>query len=269
MPGLVLTVSVLLAGVGSLWATSVGLVPLFGEPSWSWDGYAAAAPDLLAGLRESLLIAVPSTVLAVAVGIPVGVRVHRARTRAGGLAQAALSTVLATPHLVGAAGLALLLSGGGLLPRLGGVSSTHWPELVGGRWPVAAVIVFAWKESAFVALAVASTLGERAADLMQAAQMLGATSRQRARTVLIPLLMPGALGAAVAAFVYALGAYEVAWLLGAAYPESLPVMAFRLFGEPDLAVRPQAAVVALVSVAAALVAAGLAMPRLQRLGGAR
>ena len=70
--------------------------------------------------------------------------------------------------------------------------------------------------------------------------------------MILPLAAP-ALGAAAAiCFVYALGSYEVAALLGRATPEPLPVLAFRLFTSIDLAARPQAAAVAVTPAALAL-----------------
>ena len=67
-------------------------------------------------------------------------------------------------------------------------------------------------------------------------------------------------------FVYSLGAYEVARLLGRAYPEPLPVMAYRLFTDIDVAARPQAAATAVVGTGLALLAAVLTLPLVRRLG---
>jgi len=268
-PAVLLVLAVLGVGVASLVATSLGLMPLFGEARLSARGFAEAAPDLSVGVRESLLIAVPSTALALLIGVPAGLLLHAAAARARGALGGAVALVVASPHLVGAAAFALLLSGGGSLARLVEPTGLGWPELVGARWPVATVLVFAWKESAFVALVVVATLGTRVDDLTDAARTLGATRFQRMRTVILPLAAPGAAAAGIIVFVYAVGAYEVAWLLGAAYPEPLPVMAYRLYGSIDLAARPQAAATALVSITLAVSAAAATMPLLRGLGAAR
>jgi len=59
------------------------------------------------------------------------------------------------------------------------------------------------------------------------------------------------------------GSYEVAWLLGRTYPEPLPVLAFRLFSSADLAARPEAAAVSVVTglVAALVAVASLLLAR--------
>ncbi|MFN2318945.1 MAG: ABC transporter permease subunit [Dermatophilaceae bacterium] len=268
-PAVVLVLAVVGVGVGSLVATSLGLMPLFGEARLSGRGFIEAAPDLFVGVRESLLIAAPSTALALLVGVPAGLLLHAGAARARGAVGGAVGLVVAAPHLVGAAAFALLLSGGGSFARLVEPIGQGWPELVGARWPVATVLVFAWKESAFVALVVVATLGTRVDDLADAARTLGATRFQRLRTVTLPLAAPGAAAAGIIVFVYAVGAYEVAWLLGGAYPEPLPVMAYRLYGSIDLAARPQAAATALVAITVAVAAAGSTIPVLRRLGAAR
>jgi putative spermidine/putrescine transport system permease protein len=169
------------------------------------------------------------------------------------------------PHLVGAAAMGLLLADSGFLPRLLGVAPGDWPSLVGGPWWVAVVAEYAWKESAFVALVVGGVLASRARSYDETAALLGAGRRARFRHVTLPLAAP-ALGAASAVtFVYTLGSYEVAALLGRPYPEPLPVMAVRLAGSIDLAVRPQAAAVAVTTAVLALAAVLLALRALRRL----
>ena len=72
----------------------------------------------------------------------------------------------------------------------------------------------------------------------------------------------------MAVYVYTVGSYEVAWLLGQLYPEPLPVLAYRVFGSVDLAARPAAAAAAAgaaLALAVALLAVLLAalVPRLR------
>lgn len=270
LPSVGLVVLVIGTGLASLALTSVGLQPLFGPARLSGAGYAAAAPDLLTGVRESLLVAGSSTAAALGMGLPLGLLLRGAAVAArGGPLRAAVAAVVASPHLVGATGVALLLSSGGLGARLFAMTGTGFPAFVGGRWPVATVLVFAWKESAFVALVVAAAVGSRVEELSEAARVLGATRRQRLGTITLPLAAPAAVAAGAIVFVYSLGAYEVAWLLGPASPESLPVLAYRLYGSIDLASRPQAAATAITSVTVAVAAAVAIVPVLRRLAAAQ
>lgn len=267
-PAVVLVLVVLGVALSSMALTSLGLLPLVGEPTLTGAAFGQVRGELLLGAGESLLIATASTVLAVLVGVPAALLLaHAGATRR--LLGALTATVLPVPHLIGAASIGLLLSGGGVLPRWLGVPADAWPELVGGSLPVAIVLELAWKESAFIALVVAASLSAQLRALSEAAAMLGAGPGQRLRRVTLPLAAPATLAGATIVFLYTLGSYEVAWLLGRAYPDPLPVLAYRLFTSIDLADRPQAAAVALSTITVAVVVAALAAMVLRRLGAAR
>ncbi len=264
-PATLLIVAVTGTALVAVVATSLGLLPLVGQPRLSTDGFTTLAADLRAGTRESLITAAAATVLAAAVGLSMATfAVH-----AGGGVRLVLALavgVLTLPHLVGAASTGLLLSDVGLAQRWSGISAAAWPELVGGSWPWATVFELAWKESAFVALVVTASLGRRYADLREVAAVLGAPPLARWRRVLLPLAAPALVSSSLIAFVYSLGTYEVARLLGRAYPDPLPVMAYRLFTDIDIAARPQAAATAVVATVLALVAAVGVLPLVRRLG---
>lgn len=267
-PAVVLVLLVLGTALSAMVLTSLGLMPLVGEPVLTAAAFGDVRAELVLGLRESLLIATASTVLAVLVGVPTALLLtHAGATRRllGGL----VASVLPVPHLIGAASIGLLLSGGGVLPRWLGVPVGDWPELVGGSLPTAIVLEFAWKESAFIALVVAASLSARLLALSEAAAMLGAGPWQRLRRVTLPLAAPATMAGATIVFLYTLGSYEVAWLLGRAYPDPLPVLAYRLFTSIDLADRPQAAAAALVTIGIAVGVAAIAVPVMRRLGAAR
>ncbi len=82
--------------------------------------------------------------------------------------------------------------------------------------------------------------------------------------MLLPLTAPTILIGAAISFVYALGSYEVLWLLGRTSPEPLPVLAVRLFQGVSLDSRPEAAAVALVTSVLALAAVALTFAALRR-----
>ncbi len=267
-PAVVLIVAVTGTALLAVIATSLGLMPLVGEPRLSADGFTALAGDLRAATGESLLTAVAATVLAAIIGLTLATVVVRA-DRGVALIVGLAVAVLTVPHLVGAASTGLLLSDVGLAQRWSGVPAAAWPELVGGRWPWATVLELAWKESAFVALVVVGSVGRRYADLREVAAVLGAPPRAQWRRVLLPLSAPALASASLIVFLYSLGTYEVARLLGRTYPEPLPVMAFRLFTDIDVAARPQAAATAVVATGIALLAAVIALPLLRRLGADR
>ena len=263
-PAVLLIVAVTGTALVTVVATSLGLLPLVGQPRLSTDGFTTLAGDLQAATYESLLTAATATLLAAAIGFTIATVVVRAGRGVRLLVGLAVA-VLTVPHLVGAAATGLLLSDVGLAQRWSGISAASWPELVGGRWPWATVLELAWKESAFVALVVISSVGRQYADLREVAAVLGAAPRAQWRRVLLPLSAPALASSSLIVFVYSLGTYEVARLLGRAYPEPLPVMAYRLFTDIDTVARPQAAATAVAATGLALLAAVMTLPLVRRL----
>ncbi|PPK98152.1 putative spermidine/putrescine transport system permease protein [Kineococcus xinjiangensis] len=261
-PALVPTVAVLVAGLAAALAQSLGLVPLVGRPELSAQAYLDVRPDLLTATGLSLGIAAASSALAAGVGLLTALLVVRGAAGRR-LLRFASAVPIPVPHLVGAASMGLLLSDSGLLARLVGDQGS-WPALVHGPWPVAVVAAYAWKESAFVALVVAGALATRVASYEETAAVLGAGRWARFRFVTWPLVTPPLAAATAITFVYTLGSYEVAWLLGPVHPEPLPVLAQRLFTSPDLTARPQALAVAVVTAALALAATVATLAALRR-----
>lgn len=270
LPAVVPTVVVLGVGLGAAGLQSTGLMPLVGQPDATLDTYRALATDrgVRDGVVVSLGIASVSTLLAVTVGLCVALLVSTSQ-RGGRLLRIAAAATVPVPHLVGAAAVGLLLSDSGLAARLLSLEPGRFPPLVAGPWWVAVVAEYAWKESAFVALVVVAALASHERDLDEAAAVLGAGPWQRLRRVALPLSAPAAIAAGGISFAYVLGSYEVAWLLGRTYPEPLPVLAFRLYTDIDLASRDQALGVALFTTALSLGALLVSAALLRRSSVAR
>jgi len=262
LPALVPTLLLLGAAVVTLGLQSLGLMPLVGAPRLSADAFRSVTPDLATSVGLTLAIASAATALAAVVGLGTALLVTSSARSARVLGLAAAATV-PIPHLVAAAAVGLLLADSGVLPRMLGLSAEQWPDLVAGPWWVAVVLEYAWKESAFVALVVGAALATRVARYDETAALLGAGRVHRLRHVTLPLAAPALLIASTISFVYVVGSYEVAWLLGRTYPEPLPVLAFRLFSSADLAARPEAAAVSVVTglVAALVAVASLLLAR--------
>lgn len=263
LPAAVLSLVVLGGGIGATALQAFGLLPVVGRPTPGVAAFTARPGELFAAVGVSLGVAAVSTVLAVIIGTLAAI-VIVSRTRSS-RAVAALGTLTVTiPHLIAAATVGLLLSDAGVLPRLLGIPPESWAPWVGGPLWGAAIVELAWKESAFIALIVTGTLATRIQTYDETAALLGAGRAQRFRHVLLPLTAPTILIGAAISFVYALGSYEVLWLLGRTSPEPLPVLAVRLFQGVSLDSRPEAAAVALVTSALALAAVALTFAALRR-----
>ena len=263
-----LTLAVTGAAVLTLGLSATGLMPLVGQARLSVDAFKALSPDLATGIAQSLLIAGASTVVAGVSGFGMAVLMVGSR-RGARLLRAAAVAPIPVAHLVGAATIGLLLSDSGLVNRLLGTDPATWPRLVAGPVPVAVVVEFAWKESAFVALVVTAAIAPSLREYHEAAAVLGATRYQRTRMVTVPLALPALAASCLIVFLYTVGSYEVPWLLGAAQPEALPVTSYRLYSSADLAARPTAAAAALVVTAMALAAVAAVAPLMRRLGALR
>ena len=263
LPALIPAGVVVVGGVGTTLLQSLGLMPLIGAPHLSIAAFGGGS-ELLNSALISLWIATASTLIAAVVGFVTAVLVISGNW--GGRIVATLGAAAVTvPHLVGAATIGLLLADSGVLPRLLGIPADAWPALVAGPSWFAVIIEYAWKESAFVALIIVGTLATRITSFDETASLLGAGRLTRLRLVILPLAAPSLIVASAITFVFTLGSYEVAWLLGRTYPEPLSVMALRLFNSASLTSRPEAAAIAVITVALAAVAVGGAMLALRRM----
>jgi putative spermidine/putrescine transport system permease protein len=265
LPAAIPVVLVLGATVVLGLAQSLGLIPVAGNTEFGVDAYRAvfASGDLWSSLIVSVAVAAVATAIALVVGLATALAVRA--TRVGGRMLAALAaTTIPIPHIIGAAAIGLLLADSGWLPRLLGMDDGSWPQLVAGPWWGAVVLEYAWKESAFVALVVVSSMAADADEISDTAAVLGAGRLARLRYIVLPLAAPALITAGAISFIYALGSFEVPWLLGRAYPESLSVLAYRLFTSTDLAVRPQALAVAMITVGLSLAVGVAALGLLRR-----
>jgi putative spermidine/putrescine transport system permease protein len=264
VPAVLVVAIVVVGGVGMLAAESVGLMPFVGQARFSIDAYVSSGSELPAAAGISLGVAAAATTLAVLVGFATAVVILHGRW-SGRLIEWVSAASIPVPHLVGAAAMGLLLSDGGFLARLFHVPGTQWPSFVGGPWWGATVLEYGWKESAFVALVIVGTLAGQVSRYEETAALLGAGRWQRLRRVILPMAGPAVTISAVIVFVYTLGSYEVAWLLGPVYPQTLPVMALRLYNSVTLTSRPQAAAIAVITIALSALVALIALRQLKRM----
>ncbi|MGZ0712766.1 ABC transporter permease subunit (plasmid) [Coraliomargarita sp. W4R53] len=257
------TAFVVVGGLASMLLQSFGLMPLVGSPALSVEAYVGAAGEGSQSAVVSLGIAAASTLIAIVIGGTAALVIT-----AGGWSSKVIIAVgaatVTVPHLIGAATVGLLLADSGVLARTFSITPEAWPSFVAGPWWGAVIIEYAWKESAFVALIVAGTLMTRVAGYDETAALLGASRATRLHLVWLPLAAPALIISGAITFVYTLGSYEVAWLLGRTYPEPLSVMAVRLYNDANLAARDEAAAVALIAVALSAAAGGVAFALLRR-----
>ena len=203
-----------------------------------------AAPGFFRSLLLTLWVSAVSTLITLFFAVLTALSLRRIRMLQGFITYV-YQLPLTLPHMVIAAAGLMLLSQSGLASRLltalGIIDGPGaFPELVYDRGGIGIILVSVWKQIPFVglfALAVLQSVGE---DYEAAARTLGARPLQAVRHVLVPLIAPGLLPSGIIIFAFVFGAFEVPLLLGARFPSMLSVLAYRLYTDVDISVRPQA-----------------------------
>jgi len=225
---------------------SLGYLPVLGLTQITLQYYVETLTDVrfYTALGLTFTIAACSTLLATALALGAAM-VLRKSVRGSGIITLIYQLPLPVPHLVAAAGLVMLLTQSGLAARalyhVGIIGQpADLPPIFFDRNGLGIVLVYVWKEAPFIGLVLLAVLKGTAVDYDDVASTLGASQWQRFRYVLLPLLLPGILATSVIVFAFMFGSFEIPLLLGARYPEVLPVMAYRLYVNPDLTQRPEA-----------------------------
>jgi len=167
--------------------------------------------EILAALKNSLIVGAASTALAVVLGTALGCGLARPSIRGRNAAEKLLVFSMATPDIVLA--VALLLFYALLRSWIG------WFNL-GLTTMILAHVTF---QIPFVALAVRSRLRGFDPALEEAAHDLGATRARRFWHVTLPLLRPGILAGALLAFTLSLDDFVVSFFTSGPGSTTLPV----------------------------------------------
>lgn len=225
---------------------SLGYLPAAGFEQLSSRAYLEVfgSPGFLHSFGLTLWVSLVSTAGTVLLAV-LSALVLRRSFRGRGFLTFLYQFPLTVPHIVVAAGMLTLVSQSGLLSRvalgLGLISEqAEFPILVHDDWGVGIILVYLWKQVPFVgliALAVLQSIGE---DYEELARSLGASSWQRFRHVLLPLMLPGLIPGSIIIFAFVFGSFEVPYLMGESFPTMLSVLSYRLYIDTNLSLRPQA-----------------------------
>ena len=205
--------------------------------SLRWYGELFLRPDWMAALRNSILIAALSSLLAVAVALPLALHVW---ARGGWLGRALYGLGVAPfmlPPVITALGFLVFWVSVGMYGQLAATVISHAVFLV--TLPVVTI-----------------TLGLHSIDpaLTEAARVMGATRGKVLRTVVLPLLLPYILSGFAFAFVLSLNEYIIAYMVAGFTVETLPI---RIFNSLRHGYTPIIGVVSVLFVALAVIVFGL------------
>lgn len=244
----------LLVGLGQ----SLGYFPAIGLTEFTFEYYLSVLTDsnFLRSLWLTFRIALTATVLSsvLAVGFAL---VLRQKFSGSKFATFLFQIPLPVPHLVAASGIILLVTQSGLIARAATALGlmevpAEFPALVFDKFGIAIILTFLWKEVPFVGLVVLAILQSVGPQYEEQARTLGANSRQRFFSVLLPLIMPGIMSTSIIIFAFTFANYEIPLLLGVRFPATLPVVAFRQYQDPDLALRPEAMAISIILAVVAM-----------------
>lgn len=238
--------AVFIIGLGTGIIQSLGVIPAFGltEPTLDYYKEVLTRPDTLQSLQYSLYIAFVSALFATIIGIVFcAILVWKNMTK-GGIMRV-IQIPIIVPHVVVALFVVNILSQNGILARvcaqLGWISDQQqFPMLLYSENGIGVILAYLWKEIPFIVYFVIALMANINDSLGEAAINLGASKIQAFLKVTLPLCMNTILSGFLIVFVFALGAYELPFILGATKPKALPILAYIEYSKPDLLARPYA-----------------------------
>jgi iron(III) transport system permease protein len=193
-------------------------------------------PGEWAALWASIWISLASVALAAAIGVPLAFLFEwfdfPGRKTLGSLV--ALPVVL--PPLVGVIAFLFLYGESGFIARaiqaLFGLEQAPW-RLQG---PGAILLVHAYSMYVYFYLFTRAGLAKLDASMLEAAQALGADRRATLRRVVLPLVRPSLVGAAILTFMTALGSFSAPYIFGGGFRVmTTQIVATKLNGDLPLA----------------------------------
>ncbi len=254
---------IFIIGLGTGIIQSLGVIPAFGltEPTLDYYKEVLTRPDTLGSLKYSLYIAFVSAFFAALFGTLICLLLVRRNKTKGGVMRIVQLPII-VPHVVVALFVVNILSQNGILARICAAfglitEQQQFPMLIYDAHGIGVILAYLWKEIPFVVYFVLALMANINGRLGEAAVNLGASSWKAFTRVTLPLCMNTILSGFLIIFVFALGAYELPFILGATTPKALPILAYLEYSSPELRDRPYAmainGIIVLVSLIAAVV----------------
>jgi putative spermidine/putrescine transport system permease protein len=251
LPAFAVILVLFVGGIGFAFAESLRT-----ETGLGIDHYARllADPEFVASLFLTMRVAALSTLLAAVGGVLLALGVRQSALWHSML----LQIPIAMPHLAFAVTMLFVLAPSGLIARsLRAVGiplePANFPVVVQDSFGWGIILVYVLKEMPFLATLCLGALVRLEPSLDDAARTLGASRWDILRRVTLPLILPVLAAGSAVAFAFVFSAFEVPYLMGRPFPAMLGVVAQRRFVSGDLADRPEALALAVVtSLAAAL-----------------
>lgn len=206
---------------------------VFGVRAWEYV-FSVAGTQILSALGRSVIVASAVSVIAVVIGVPAGRVLGLYEFRGKDMVSVTLMLPVVVPPLSVAMGLHLWFIRLGLAETYFGVILVH--------------LSFCLPYAVFVMWGVFSNYNPQ---FEEQARSLGASIPEVTIWVMLPMVLPGVVVAALFSFLLSWSQYLSTLIIGGGQVTTLPIMLFSLMGSGD---RPVAAAVSIVFVAPALLA---------------
>jgi len=212
-----------------------------------------AAPGEWHALWASVWISLASVALAGAIGIPLAFLFERLEFPGRKTLGALVALPVVLPPLVGVIAFLFLYGESGFVAR----AAQHVLGLERSPWrlqgPGAILLVHAYSMYVYFYLFTRAGLAKLDQSMIEAAQALGAGRGETLRRVVVPLLRPVLVGAALLVFMTALGSFSAPYIFGGGFRVmTTQIVATKLNGDIELAMVETVAL-ALVAVLGLLV----------------
>ncbi len=278
VPQILLTV-IFLVGLVTGITQSLGVVPAFGlrEPTLRYYKEVLERPDMLESVLYSLRIAFFSAFIATAVGVFLCALLVMSH-RTGGNIMRIVQLPIIVPHVVVALFVINICSQSGLIARIAYMlgligGQQDFPAIIYDGYGAGIILAYLWKEIPFIIYFVIALMANIDGRLGEAAVNLGAGRARAFFKVTLPLCRDAILSGFLIIFVFALGAYELPFILGATVPKALPVQAYIQYTHPDLRNRPYAmalnGIIVVISLVSAVAYFVLMKKNMKNLAGKR
>lgn len=205
------------------------------EGAWTLDNFVAVftEPGLASALKNSLIVSMATTAVALVFGVPMAWAVARTRIPGRNLLRIAVLIAFVTPNFITVIAWILLLGPNAGLVNVAikewfGVARFFNVYSTGGL-----VFVLSCSFYPLIFFATAAALDNMDPSYEEAAQMVGASSWRGSLGIAIPLVMPAIVSSSVFVFLEAMGAFGAPAALGnAAHFHTLTTKIYELFSYP-------------------------------------
>lgn len=250
-PALLVLSALFLGGVVLGLSQSLGYFPILGLEELTFSYYIEvwSSPEFFHSLIFSLFIAFTSSILTVIIGVFFAYQLVKMRGK-NKIINFLYKLPIIVPHIIASLMVFLIFTQSGILSRiafqLGFIEEiSQFPRLIFDKYGIGIIAAYLWKQIPFVILVVYTVLKHINNSFEAAAKNLGASSSQVFREIYLPLAAPSIGSAFIIIFAFSLGAFEIPYLLGPTYPQTLSVLAYKNYISLDLTQRPYTMVIAM------------------------